>query len=117
MLISGDASSSAVLADSELMTGLRVPMVVLLLVSVGVVWSQSDALKKAVLKAEYWNIKFDEVVDLRNHPTHPVLEEVDSIHSRCVVVILGGSFSRNHCSLCGYEKTANPFVKGKVGRE
>lgn len=57
-----------------------------------------------------WNFKFDEIVDLREHPTNPVLEEVDSIHPQNIVVILGESFSKNHSSLYGYDRETNPLL-------
>lgn len=90
----------------------RVFAVVLLLCIVGV-WHNASMLETELGNEGRWNFKFEEVIDLRNHLTNPLLEECDSIHPECVVVILGESFSRNHSSLYGYEKCTNPLLGQK----
>ncbi len=90
-----------------------IPAVVLCLSGIGM-WHNSSMLDAEFSEKNHWNFSFAEVVDLRNHPTHPKVEVCDSIHPECVGVILGESFSRNHSSLYGYEKKTNPLLEKKV---
>ena len=85
-----------------------------LCLSVVGVWHNSSMLDVEFSEENHWNFSFAEVVDLRNHLTHPEVEACDSIHPECVVVILGESFSRNHSSLYGYAKRTNPLLEKKV---
>lgn len=85
-----------------------------LIVSIIGVWHNLVMVETELLGNNRWNFKFEEVVDLRNHPTNPKLEEVDSIHPTHIVVILGESFSPNHSSLYGYGKHTNPLLEKKV---
>lgn len=63
--------------------------------------------------ADSWTFRFDEIVDLRDHPTYPVLEETDSIHPQNIIVVIGESFSKNHSSLYGYNRGTNPLLTKK----
>ncbi len=87
--------------------------VVVLLLCIGGVWHNASMLEAEFGNEGRWNFKFEEVIDLRNHLTNPLLEECDSIHPECVVVILGESFSRNHSSLYGYGRCTNPLLGQK----
>ncbi|MBO7537955.1 MAG: sulfatase-like hydrolase/transferase [Prevotella sp.] len=81
-----------------------------LLLSIGAIYHNSGILKEEFKDKVLWNFRFDEVVDLRCHLTHPKIEECDSIHPKHIVIILGESFSANHSSLYGYEKCTNPLL-------
>ena len=87
---------------------------VILFISIGAIWHNSGIIETELFNKTRWSFSFDEVVDLRNHPTHPEIEERDSIHPEHIVIVLGESFSRNHSSLYGYEKETNPFLKQLV---
>lgn len=81
-----------------------------LLMSIGAIYHNSGIIKEEFKDKELWDFRFDEVVDLRCHLTHPKIEECDSIHPKNIVIILGESFSSNHSSLYGYEKCTNPLL-------
>lgn len=85
----------------------------LLVISVAGLCYNSGMVSYEIKGTYHWNFNFDEIVDLREHPTNPVLEEVDSIHPQNIVVILGESFSKNHSSLYGYGRETNPLLKKK----
>ena len=85
-----------------------------LLLSIGAIIHNSGIIKEEFADKQRWNFNFAEVVDLKNHPTHPSIEESDSIHPEQVVVILGESFSSNHSSLYGYGRNTNPLLKKQV---
>lgn len=61
----------------------------------------------------HWKFQFDEIVDLRQHPTHPIFTEIDSIHSNNIILIIGESFAKKHSSLYGYELETNPLLAQK----
>lgn len=61
----------------------------------------------------HWSFQFDEIVDLRQHPTNPVFVEIDSIHPQTIVLIIGESFSKSHSSLYGYARETNPLLSQK----
>ena len=81
-----------------------------LLVSIGAICHNSGIIKEEFVDKGRWNFSFDEVVDLRQHLTHPKIEENDSIHPKQIVIILGEAFSSNHSSLYGYNKITNPLL-------
>ena len=87
---------------------------ILMLISVGAIFHNSGIIKEEIEKKKRWNFSFEEVVDLRNHVTHPKIVESDSIHPQQIVIILGEAFSANHSSLYGYEKSTNPLLEKKV---
>lgn len=60
-----------------------------------------------------WIFRFDEIVDLREHLTHPHVEATDSLHPKQIVVIIGESFARSHSSLYGYERATNPKLSDR----
>lgn len=60
---------------------------------------------------ELWNFPMDNHVDLYQHQTCPVIEEIRPNHPDRVVVIIGESFSRSHSSLYGYDKETNPELQ------
>ena len=86
----------------------------LLLLSISAIMHNSGIIKEEFADKQRWNFNFAEVVDLKNHPTYPSIEESDSIHPEQVVIILGESFSSNHSSLYGYKKYTNPLLKKQV---
>lgn len=61
-----------------------------------------------------WNLELEEVVDLNSHLKDPQLVEIDSIHPAQVVVIIGESFARSHCSLYDYQKCTNPRMQQRA---
>lgn len=85
-----------------------------LLISIGATYHNSGIIKEEFEDKARWNFKFDEIVDLRNHPTYPIIEESDSIHPQQIIIIIGESFSSNHSSLYGYEKSTNPLLAKQV---
>lgn len=87
----------------------------LLLISILAIWHNSGILKEEFVDKAHWDFSFDEVVDLRNHPTHPKIAESDSIHPKQIVIILGESFSSNHSSLYGYHIITNPLLEKQEG--
>jgi heptose-I-phosphate ethanolaminephosphotransferase len=87
---------------------------ILLLISIGAIYHNSGIIKAEFKDQVRWNFRFDEVVDLRHHPSYPKIEETDCIHPEQIVIILGESFSSNHSSLYGYEKKTNPLLERKV---
>ena len=82
-----------------------------LLVSIGAICHNSGIIKEEFVDKARWNFSFDEVVDLRQHLTHPKIEENDSIHPKQIVIVLGEAFSSNHSSLYGYNKITNPLLE------
>lgn len=60
---------------------------------------------------ETWKFNFDDIADLSKYPTHPKIEESDSIHPEEIVIIIGESFAPSHSSLYGYDKTTNPRLE------
>ena len=87
---------------------------ILLIISIGAITHNSGIIKEEFINKQRWNFSFDEVVDLRNHLAHPSIIESDSIHPEQIVIIIGESFSRNHSSLYGYNKSTNPLLLKKV---
>lgn len=82
----------------------------MLLLSICAIWHNSGMIQEEFVDKERWNFNFEEVVDLKNHPTHPQIEESDSIHPSQIIIILGESFSPNHSSLYGYKRNTNPLL-------
>lgn len=64
-------------------------------------------------KNGHWSFQFDEIVDLRQHPTNPIFAETDTIHPQTIVLIIGESFSKSHSSLYGYQRCTNPLLSKK----
>lgn len=52
--------------------------------------------------------------DLRECVKLPQLEETRSIHPQNIVLILGESHHKSHCSLMGYDKPTNPLLQELV---
>ena len=88
--------------------------VCVLVFSVAGVCHNSGMIEAELSDKGRWNFAFEEVVDLRNHPTNPQIAEMDSIHPTHIIIILGESFSPNHSSLYGYKKQTNPLLSEKV---
>lgn len=68
------------------------------------------------LRAELygWNLRVDELVDLRSYKTDPDIEYADEYKlPENIVIIIGESFSPRHSSLYGYEKMTNPLLQGR----
>ncbi len=86
----------------------------MLLISICAIWRNSGIIQEEFVDKERWTFNFEEVVDLKNHPTHPQIEECDSIHPSRIIIILGESFSLNHSSLYGYKRNTNPLLKKQV---
>ena len=86
----------------------------MLLISICAIWRNSGIIQEEFVDKERWTFNFEEVVDLKNHPTHPQIEECDSIHPSRIIIILGESFSPNHSSLYGYKRNTNPLLKKQV---
>lgn len=86
----------------------------LLILSIAGLFHNLGMLAHEIKGENNWNFKFDEIVDLREHPTFPSLIESDSIHPQNIVVILGESFSKNHSTLYGYQKKTNPLLEKKM---
>lgn len=61
----------------------------------------------------HWAFHFDEIIDLRQHPTNPIFAENDTIHPQTIVLIIGESFSKSHSSLYGYQRDTNPLLSKK----
>lgn len=59
----------------------------ILLFSIVAIWHNSGIIKEEFIDKERWNFSFDEVVDLRKHPTHPKIVENDSTHPKQIVII------------------------------
>ena len=89
----------------------------MLLLSICAIWHNSGIIQEEFFDKPRWSFRFDEVVDLRNHPTHPQIEESDSIHPSQIIIILGESFSSNHSSLYGYKRNTNPLLTRQVQDE
>lgn len=85
----------------------------LLVISVAGVIHNYGMITHEVKGGDSWTFRFDEIVDLRDHPTYPDLEETDSIHPQNIIVIIGESFSKNHSSLYGYNRETNPLLNKK----
>ncbi len=85
----------------------------LLVVSVAGLCYNSGMISYEIKGAYHWKFNFEEIVDLREHPTNPILEEADSIHPQNIIIILGESFSKNHSSLYGYNRETNPLLSRK----
>ena len=82
----------------------------ILFISIAALCHNSGIIKEEFVDKAHWEFSFDEVVDLRNHPTHPKIAEIDSIHPKQIVIILGEAFSSNHSSLYGYKVITNPLL-------
>lgn len=100
--------------NHERRTLIWLPMLFFLFISTAAVFHNIGMVKEEFFDRIRWQFNFDEVVDLRNHLTHPVLIETDSIHPDHIVIIIGESFSRNHSSLYGYDKLTNPLLERKM---
>lgn len=87
---------------------------VILLFSICAIWHNSGIIQEEFVDKKRWSFSFEEVVDLKNHPTHPQIEESDSIHPSQIIIILGESFSSNHSSLYGYKRNTNPLLTRQV---
>ena len=57
-----------------------------------------------------WNFRFDELVDLSLHYTHPSIRCSDEELPDKVIVIIGESFTPTHSSLYGYPIETNPCL-------
>lgn len=88
-------------------------LVFLLIVSAAGICRNSGMISYEVKGTYHWTFRYDEIVDLRDHPTNPILVEVDSIHPHNIIVIIGESFSKNHSSLYGYTRETNPLLEKK----
>ena len=86
----------------------------ILIISIAGLYHNSAMIEEELSDKNRWNFTFEEVVDLRNHPTNPQIIEADSIHPTHIIIILGESFSPNHSSLYGYKKQTNPLLSEKV---
>ena len=86
----------------------------LLILSIAAIYHNSAMIEEELSDKNYWIFAFEEVVDLRNHPTHFEIEESDSIHPTHIIIVLGESFSSNHSSLYGYKKRTNPMLEEKA---
>lgn len=87
---------------------------VVLWVSSIVVWKKYEVISEDIgfsSEGRHWNFKFEEIVDLRLHPTHPNFVESDSLHPTNIIVVIGESFAKKHSSLYGYELETNPLLK------
>ncbi len=86
-----------------------------LLFSIGSIWHNSGIIREEFMDKRRWEVfSFEQIIDLKNHPTHPQIEECDSIHPSRIIIILGESFSLNHSSLYGYKRNTNPLLKKQV---
>lgn len=85
----------------------------ILLFSIVAIWHNSGIIKEEFINKERWDFSFDEVVDLRKHPTCPKIAESDNVHPKQIVIVLGESFSSNHSSLYGYHVITNPLLAKK----
>lgn len=92
------------------------PVFLLIVSTVGVCRNHS-MISYEVKGTRRWAFRYDEIVDLRDHPTNPILMEADSIHPLNIIVILGEPFSKNHSSLYGYSRETNPFLKKRKKKE
>ena len=86
----------------------------LLILSIAAIYHNSAMIEEELFDKEFWVFKFEEVVDLRKHPTYPKIEKLDSIPPAYIIIILGESFSLNHSSLYGYKKHTNPMLEKKA---
>ena len=85
----------------------------ILLVSITGLAVNYDFLKMELSGRDYWHFAIADIVDLREYSTNPLILESDTVHPSNLVIVIGESFSRNHSSLYGYDKTTNPLLKGK----
>ena len=60
-----------------------------------------------------WRFQSEQVVDLREHMTHPQVSKSGSSCPETIVIIIGESFSASHSSLYGYKKLTNPCLEQK----
>ena len=86
----------------------------LLILSIVATYHNSAIIEEELSDKNHWIFVFDEVIDLRNHPTYFQIEESDSIHPAHIIIIFGESFSPNHSSLYGYRKHTNPMLEKKA---
>ncbi len=69
-----------------------------------------QAYREYIQNGGEWITKFEGRIDLTQHLANAIISSTDSIHPKYVVLILGESFSRNHCSLYDYKKRTNPLL-------
>ncbi len=92
-----------------------IPACVLFFISIVSICHNPDTINQYLISNELkWEFKFNSVVDLRQHLTHPHLISSDSIHPNFIVIIIGESYSRNHSSIYGYTKDTNPLLQREV---
>lgn len=63
---------------------------------------------------ELWNFKLEDIVDLRNYPTNPVLTRDSLPLPEKFIIIIGESHAKSHSSLYGYEKLTNPLLAKRL---
>lgn len=101
-------------AVSKIKVTLHSKIVVILLLILGIsslaIWHNPGIIMQEFSGEGKWDFKFDEIVDLRQHLTHPIVTETDSIHPTYIVILLGESFAKGHSSLYGYDKNTNPLL-------
>lgn len=90
---------------------LQCSLLIVLGISALAMWHNPSVIKDELINSR-WLFNRDEVVDLRNHLTHPHITIADqTLQSNRIVIIIGESFSPSHSSLYGYGKSTNPLLE------
>lgn len=64
-----------------------------------------------------WNNGVDSMADLHYQQMNYVIKSTESYHPDKVIIIIGESYSKNHCQLYGYEKKTSPRLFERLLRD